>query len=242
MSSLTIRAIPALILSGALAFAGWSIGQGVERFRVADRSVTVKGLAEMDVKSDFATWIIAFRRGGNAFAEVQQSLSKDRTQVVAFLKAQGFSENEIEIRPLQVQDLLAREWGSGSVALRFNGQGQVVVKTSRVDAVSKAANAVDPLIQVGVQLDAEQNGGEVGPRYQLRGFNDIKPKLLETATLNAREQATRFAADAGAQLGRLKNANQGVITVLDDDGSGADTSRTIGKRLRVVSTFEFALE
>lgn len=241
MSSLTINLVPALILSSALAFAGWSVGQGVERFRMADRSVTVKGLAEMDVKSDFSTWIIAFRRGGNAFAEVQQSLSKDRVQVLAFLKAQGFAENEIESRPLQVQDLLAREWGSGGVALRFTGQGQVVVKTSRVDAVAKAANAVDPLIQAGVQLDAEQNG-ETGPRYQLRGFNDIKPKLLEAATLNAREQATRFAADAAARLGELKSANQGVISVLDDDGSGADTSRTIGKRLRVVSTFEFALK
>lgn len=242
MSSLTIRTIPALILSGALAFAGWSIGQGIERFRVADRSVTVKGLAEMDVKSDFATWIIAFRRGGSAFAEVQQGLSKDRSQVLAFLKNQGFTEQEIEIRPLQVQDLLARDWGASSGALRFNGQGQVLVRTSRVAAVSQAANAVDPLIQAGVQLDTEQNGGEVGPRYQLRGFNDIKPKLLETATLNAREQATRFATDAGAILGTLKTANQGVITVLDDDGSGADTGRTIGKRLRVVSTFEFMLK
>lgn len=242
MSSLTIRTIPALILSGALAFAGWSIGQGIERFRVADRSVTVKGLAEMDVKSDFATWIIAFRRGGSAFAEVQQGLSKDRSQVLAFLKNQGFTEQEIEIRPLQVQDLLARDWGASSGALRFNGQGQVLVRTSRVAAVSQAANAVDPLIQAGVQLDTEQNGGEVGPRYQLRGFNDIKPKLLETATLNAREQATRFATDAGATLGTLKTANQGVITVLDDDGSGADTGRTIGKRLRVVSTFEFMLK
>ncbi|MEE4461025.1 SIMPL domain-containing protein, partial [Azotobacter chroococcum] len=79
-------------------------------------------------------------------------------------------------------------------------------------------------------------------RYQLRGFNEVKPKLLEEATLNARAQAAKFAADAGATLGRLKNANQGVIRVLDSDGGEEDSGRTIGKRLRVVSTFEYALE
>jgi hypothetical protein len=96
------------------------------------------------------------------------------------------------------------------------------------------------LIQAGIQLAGEEGVG--GPRFQLRGFNEIKPKLLEAATHNAREQAAKFAADAGASLGPLKNANQGVISVLDDDGRGVDSGRTIGKRLRVVSTFEFELE
>jgi len=66
--------------------------------------------------------------------------------------------------------------------------------------------------------------------------------LLEAATSNAREQATRFAEDAGATLGRLKSANQGVIRVIDDDGSDMDSGRTVGKRLRVVSTFEYTLD
>lgn len=232
--------IPALIIGAALAFAGWSVGQGVERFRLADRSITVKGLAELDVKSDFAIWTLGFRRGGSSFDEVQRQLSADRQRVVAFLSEQGFTAEEIDVRPLQVQDLLAREWGNSDVALRFTGQGQVLVKSSRVDAVAKAANGSDPLIQAGIQL--ENPDGFAGPRYQLRGFNEVKPQLLEEATRNAREQAAKFAADAGATLGNLKSANQGVIRVLDDDGSDMDSSRTIGKRLRVVSTFQFGLK
>ena len=241
MTTARIGLLPALLISAAVAFAGWSVGQGVERFRMADRSVTVKGLAERDVASDFAVWTLGFRRAGNDFASVQQGLSEDRSRVVAFLHEQGFSDDEIEVRPLQVQDLLAREWAPQEIALRFNGSGQVLVKSARVEAVGKAANGVDPLIQAGIQLDTEQNGFS-GPRYQLRGFNDLKPGLLEDATRNAREQAAKFAEDAGAQLGELKTANQGVIRVLDDDGSDMDTGRTPGKRLRVVSTFEYALQ
>ncbi len=241
MTTARIGLLPAVLMAVSVAFAGWSVGQGVERFRMADRSVTVKGLAERDVQSDFAVWTLGFRRAGNDFAGVQQQLTEDRREVVAFLRGQGFGDDEIEVRPLQVQDLLAREWAPQEIALRFNGSGQVLVKSARVEAVGQAANGVDPLIQAGIQLDTEQNGVS-GPRYQLRGFNDLKPALLEDATRNAREQATRFAEDAGARLGALKSANQGVIRVLDDDGSDMDSGRTPGKRLRVVSTFEYALD
>lgn len=238
-SSTSIGIIPAVLLAAGIALGGWWVGQGVERFRMADRSVTVKGLAEQDIKSDFATWTLGFRRGGNEFNLVQQSLNEDRGRVVAFLREQGFTDDEIDIRPLQVQDLYAREWGSDSVPLRFNGQGQVTVKSARVDVVAQAVNKVDPLIQAGIQLSGDDSFG--GPRYQLRGFNEIKAVLLEQATRNAREQADKFAADAGSALGPLKNANQGVIRVLDDDGSDMESGRTITKRLRVVSTFEFGL-
>src|SRR5690606_42091449 len=80
--------LPAVILGAALAFAGWSVGQGVERFRMADRTVTVKGLAGMDVKSEFAIWTLAFRRGGNAFDGVRGERSADRGQGGASRAAQ----------------------------------------------------------------------------------------------------------------------------------------------------------
>ncbi|GAB3394469.1 SIMPL domain-containing protein [Azotobacter armeniacus] len=240
-STIRIGWIPALIIGAALAFAGWAVGRGVEHFRMGDRAVTVKGLAELDVKSDFAIWTLAFRRGGDKFSEVQRDLHMDRDRIVLFLRNQGFEAGEIEVHPLQVQDLLTREWASRDVGLRFNGQGRVLVKTPRVDVVAQVVNRVDPLIQAGIQLESEQQG-QPGLRYQLRGFNDVKPKLLEEATRNARTQAAKFAEDAGATLGRLKNANQGVIRVLDSDGGEEDSGRTIDKRLRVVSTFQYALD
>ena len=235
-----IGIVPALILAVGIGFAGMQVAGGIERFRMAERTLTVKGLAERDVKSDFAVWTVPFRRAENDFGSVQQALTADRERVVAFLREQGFSDDEIEVRPLQVQDLLAREYGSDRVALRFTGQGQVVVKSARVDLVAAASNWVDPLVEAGVQLGGDGSDGT--PRYQLRGFNDIKPILLEEATLSARELASKFAADAGARLGPLRSANQGAIRITDDDDSDMDTSRTIGKRLRVVSTFQFGLE
>jgi hypothetical protein len=232
----------ALLIALGVAAGGMAVGQGLERFRTADRSVTVKGLAEQDVESDYAVWPLGFRRGGNEFGAVQKALADDRDRVVAFLKDQGFSEAEIEVRPLQVQDLFAREYGAGgNQLLRFQGTGQVLVKSARPKDVAAAALAVDPLIQAGVQLGGAGDGPP-GPRYQLRGFNEIKAPLLAQATRNAREQADKFAAEAGATLGRLRSANQGVIQIGSPEGQGFDDGSARVKRLRVVSTFEYALD
>lgn len=241
MNNTLSRLIAALLVGAGIAVAGFAVSQGLERFRMADRSVIVKGLAEKDVESDFAVWTLSFRRAGTEFGDVQQALASDRDKVLAFLKTRGFTEAELDARPLQVQDLFAREYAQGNTPLRFNGTGQVLVKSTRVAEVDAAARAVDPLIQAGVQLGGE-NEGRSGPRFQLRGFNDIKAPLLAEATRNAREQADKFAAEAGAQLGPLKNANQGVIRIAGDDGNDFDDGSSRTKRLRVVSTFEYELK
>lgn len=237
----SIGLMAALVIAAGLAAGGWGIGQGLERFRAADRSVTVKGLAEKDVAADYAVWPLGFRRAGTDFGAVQRQLAEDRDRVVAFLKAQGFTDAEIEVRPLQVQDLWAREYGGNNQPLRFQGTGQVLVKSAKPTAVEAAALAVDPLIQAGVQLSGG-NDGPAGPRYQLRGFNEVKAPLLAEATRNAREQADKFAAEAGARLGKLRAANQGVIQIGSASGEGYDDGSARVKRLRVVSTFTYALE
>jgi hypothetical protein len=236
----SVGLVAALVVAAGLAAGGYGVGKGLERFRAADRSVTVKGLAEKDVEADYAVWPLGFRRGGADFGAVQRQLAEDRDRVVAFLKAQGFTEAEIEVRPLQVQDLWAREYGGNNQPLRFQGTGQVLVKSARPKSVEAAALAVDPLIQAGVQLGG--GDGPAGPHYQLRGFNEAKAPLLAEATRNARDQAEKFAAEAGATLGRLRNANQGVIQIGAAGGEGFDDGSARVKRLRVVSTFEYTLD
>jgi uncharacterized protein len=229
--------LAALLLALGVAAAGWTVGDGLQRFKLEDRSVTIKGLAEADVESDFAAWNLTFRRAGSAFADVQQALADDRARVTRFLTDAGFTADEVEIRPLQVQDAYSREYGAGNQPLRYTGSGMVIVKSPRVELVEATALGIDPLIEAGVEIE-----GGSGPRYQLRGFNEVKPTLLAEATRNAREQAEKFAAEAGAKVGALRSANQGVIRITGSDGSDWDDGSSRVKRLRVVSTFEYALE
>jgi len=66
------RLLAAALVGAGVAVAGLAVSNGLERFRLADRTVTVKGLAEKDVESDFAIWTLAFRRGGSALARCRR--------------------------------------------------------------------------------------------------------------------------------------------------------------------------
>lgn len=242
MTSRSTPVVVAAIIAFALAASGVFIKKGMERFRMADRTIVVKGLAERDVESDYAVWPLSFRRAGNEFSAVQQALTQDRDRVVAFLKSAGFKAEEINADPLRVEDAYAREYAQRDQPLRYGGTGRVVVRTARVKEVEAAARTIDPLIQAGMQLGGNEGGMPSGPRYQLRGLNAVKGPLLAQATQNAREQGQQFATQAGAELGELKSANQGVINILGDDGSSADDGSARTKRLRVVSTFEYFLK
>lgn len=227
----------AVLIALGLVTGGAFIGKGLEHFRMADRSIVIKGLAEQSVDSDFVTWPLTVRRAGDSFAAVQKSLAADRDKLVAFLNGLGFTDPEMEVRPLVVTDAYSREYASSNSPTRYSGSALVIVKTGRVDAVAGAALATDPLIAAGVQLDLG-----TGPQYALRAFNNAKGPLLKAATENARAQAIKFASESGASIGDLKSANQGIIQISGSGGNSYDSASSREKRLRVVSTFVYYLE
>ena len=227
----------AIVIALGLAVGGAFIGNGLEHFRMADRSIVIKGLAEQSVDSDYVTWPLTVRRAADSFQSVQESLAADRDKLVEFLHGLGFTRSEMEIRPLVVSDAYSREYASSNSPTRYSGSALVIVKSERVDAVASAALATDPLIAAGVQLDLG-----AGPQYALRAFNDAKGPLLKAATENARAQAEKFAAESGASLGGLKSANQGIIQITGTGGNPYDSASSREKRLRVVSTFVYYLD
>jgi len=231
-----------------LAVAGFFIGRGTERLRSAVRTVTVKGLVEKEVKADRVIWTLNLRRASADVKDAQARIAADREAAVAFLKKQGFEDSEIERTPIKTIDKLAREYGQpqGGDPLRYILTASLVVTTPKVDLVRSSLGATDELLRSGVVLDGGDGGSPANPRFVVSAFNDLRPQLLAEATKNAREMAQQFAADSGARVGSIRSANQGQIQIFGTDGndeSGAfSPTSTVQKKIRVVSTFEFALE
>ena len=74
-------------------------------------------------------------------------------------------------------------------------------------------------------------------------LNDVKPEMLEEATANARDAAQQFANASGAQLGGIRDANQGVFEILPrDEVLGESEAMQIFKRVRVVATVTYQLD
>ena len=117
------RLIPAAVVGGLLALgfigAGALIGQGVIHARAGDRTVTVRGLSERNVKADLAVLPLRFTASGDVLSEVQTKIDGDLALVRRFLAAQGYPTQAIELGRLEVADTRSREYAAQNGGPRF---------------------------------------------------------------------------------------------------------------------------
>ena len=230
-----------------LALGGYFVGKGAMRFKSDTRTVTVKGLVEKEVKADQAIWVLRFTRASEEIRDAHAKISSDREATVAFLKKQGFRDEDISQQPTRTVDKLAREYGQGqtNVRLRYVVSSSLLVTTTNIDLVTKALGATEELLKSGVLLDGQREEGTANPRYVITTFNALRPQLLAEATKNARLTAQQFASDSGSQVGKIRSANQGTIQIFgsngNDESAPYNPTSTPSKKIRVVSTFEFEL-
>ncbi len=86
-------------------------GQSAIRFKKLDRSVVVKGLAEMEVDATLAIWPITFNEAGNNLSDLQSALEDKQTIILEFLKENGFADEEISIGMINISDQKANFYG-----------------------------------------------------------------------------------------------------------------------------------
>jgi uncharacterized protein len=240
--------LPWTVLSLSIALAGWFIGMGVQNIRTADRFVTVKGVAEREVKADLALWPIQLAVTDNDLAAAQTRLSQNASRVVAFLRANGVDSTEIELQTLRVTDIMANPFrGEQRTGTRFILQQTVNVRSDHPDRIQTTSQKVGELVNAGVVLTSGPEWGPGGPSYLFRKLNDLKPAMIAEATAEARKAAAQFAKDSKSSLGGIHRANQGVFVILPRDAAGSDQGPAISeatqmfKIVRVVSTVEYQL-
>jgi len=232
----------ALLLALGIAAAGWLVGQGFVKGRAADRIVTVKGVSERDAKADLALWPLRFVSTHDDLARAQARIRESHTLCLEFLKRQGIDPSRAEVQKLEVTDLLANPYRSGSIESRYIISETLMVRTNDPESVQKAGQAVNELVEAGVVLSSE-GGMESGPTYLFTGLNTIKPEMIAEATAQARRAAEQFAQDSGSRIGKIRQANQGVFEILPRDRApGIYEAGQLFKTVRVVSTVEYYLK
>ncbi len=230
-----------IILGLSIFFAGGQINSGLKNFRGHDRFVTMKGLAEQDVQADLAIWTLAYTETGNDLTSLQNLMDQRGQTVVSFLKKNGLNDDEIELKQVQVQDLMAQSYRQNNATEnRYILTQTYLVRTENIEAVAKASKNLGDLIRQNVVF---AQGGSTLPTYLYTKLNDVKPDMIAEATKNAREAAKEFAQNSGQKVGGIKYASQGVFQILSRDETYAlPESQQVDKKVRVVSTIQFNLE
>lgn len=207
---------------------------GVKEFKSYDRTVSVKGLCEREVKADKVIWPIRFKVVGNELAPVYNEIERKNGLIADFLRGGGIDASEITVSSPILSDKFAQEYGNSDRLYRFVATSTVTVCTKDVDKVLALMAGQQQLIRNGI---SQENEWEARPQFSYESLNDIKPEMIQEATQNAREVALKFAQDSNSKVGKIKNANQGTFTIEDRDSNTPHI-----KKVRVVTNVVYYLK
>ena len=236
-----IKLVSSVVLATGIAVGGFFPGYYYYQSKMGSNFVTVKGLAEMDVRADLGVWDIKYVVTGNDLATAQSEMEAQQKIILSFLKNLGFEDTEIAVKRTETNDLMANPYRNESIgATRYILTQSIQLTSKNVDLVEKAVNSTSSLIAKGIVFDSN-NYNPVS--YIFTKINDIKPQMLEEATKNAAAAANEFAKSSNTKVGKIRKANQGVFSILPrEQTANAMEMNSIEKKVRVVSTVEYYLD
>lgn len=221
------------VLAIGLIAGGYLLGNGLVRAKDADRSVTVRGLAEREVTADLATWTLAYSATAPDLATAQGSVDRDSEAIRAFFRELGFPADDLQPTGVNVSQF------SDSGVQKFTVRQRMTLRSTDIKRAQSAVRRQFELVRRGVVLEEGS-----GMAFTFTKLNAIKPPMIAAATKDARASAEQFAKDSGTSVGPIKSATQGYFEVQardGDSGGGWGVSDTPYKKVRVVTTVDFYL-
>jgi hypothetical protein len=233
-----ILLIAAVILAIGIVAGGYLLGDGLRRARMADRAVTMRGLAERNVTADLATWQLNFNASGTDAGVVQAEIERDTRTITQFFRAAGFPANAVTDRGGSINSFYDNNRQANVVTINRSLQ----FRTNDVMRAQRTYARQFDLIRTGVQL---QEGSNM--TYNFTGLTALKPELIAQSIQDARRGAERFANDSGTAVGGIRSATQGYFSIGARDGDSTSEEGGGGndspfQKVRVVTTIEFYLD
>lgn len=221
------------LLSAGLVTGGFLLGDGLVRAKDADRSVTVRGLAEREVTADLATWTISYSATATDLQSAQSAVDEDSRAIAVFFKDIGFPDSALEPTGVNVNHY------SDQGVPQYTVRQRMTLRTTDIERAQNAVKRQVELVRRGVVLE---DGS--GMSYSFTKLDAIKPEMVAEATKDARAAAEKFAQDSGAGVGKIRQATQGYFSIEGRDGEsgGWGVNDTPFKKVRVVTTVDFSLD
>ncbi|MEY3682480.1 MAG: hypothetical protein RLZZ289_1007, partial [Bacteroidota bacterium] len=180
--------------------------------------VSVLGLGEKSFDSDLIVWRASFSRNSYELKDAYAQLNADIRKVRSYLKSRGITDEEMVFEAAAIN----KQWSQiyddeGNVRQTvFDGyslQQSVKVSSKKVNVVEQTSRQVSELIDAGIELNSE------APEYYYTKLAQLKLKMIEAATKDARSRAEKIAENGGGSLGKLMYADMGVFQITAENSS-----------------------
>lgn len=224
--------IPSAIIGVAIVILGFALKAGIDNIAFRDREVTVKGLAEREVKADLVTWPISYSIAGDDLSSLYDQVSRNNEKIITFLTSNGISREEISVNPPDTYNAMSNQYRSGTFNYNYSITSTVSVTTTKVDKVRELLNRQSELLKDGVAFSNSYIN------YQFTGLNKIKPEMIGEATKAARgsspvcsRQRKPRGQDQERQSGTVLNRRCGFKHSLHEESEGSLNHCLLSRRL-----------
>ena len=138
------------------------------------------------------------------------SPQSEQDEVRHFLEEQGFSKEEIDIktsRGYDIYKIMPNGMTTNQIAA-FDASQRISVKSKDVQKIKKVATDITNLTSKGIDINVDE------PSYFYSKLSDVKVKMLEEATKDAKQRASAMLKATHNKVGKIQSVRMGVFLSL----------------------------
>lgn len=208
---------------------------------ISDDKITVTGSAYEIVKSDSARleFELIMRTPNKQIA-----YNKAKTQlpvVLKYLEEKGISD--IEVQSANGYDTY-KYYPNGSSTgevLYYNYSQPIVIKSNDVQKIKDISVDIQNLLDKGIDISVMR------PEFFYSQLGDLKVKLLQDATTDAKARATAMLKATHNRPGKIQSVQMGVFQITPVDSTnvsdmGINDTSTVNKKVTAVANIVFRIK
>jgi hypothetical protein len=214
----------------------------VEKIKITNRTITVKGYAEKEIVSDWARWEGSFKVKTTDLVAGYGKLEADLDKVMAYLTSEGVRRDDLVVSSVSTttQHKLDEEGRRTNEIEAYFLYQSVTVASSDTALIDRIARGSTVLIKQGVEFSSNH------PEFLYTKLDELKIEMLGEATKDARERAEQLAVNSRGRVGALRSASQGVFQITprhstEVSSRGMYSTSTVEKKITAVVTIVYSI-
>lgn len=231
-----------LLLSVVLAIGG-VIAASILTGAISKDVISVTGSYSQNVISDSGNFEFEIRARRATKSESYAQINKQRPVVLKYLESQGFSKDEIDVKASRGYDIykITSNGMTTNQIVAFDATQRVSVKSKDVQKIKKVSTDITNLTSEGIDINVYE------PSYFYSKLSDVKVKMLEEATKDAKQRASAMLKATHNRVGKIQSVRMGVFQITPVDSTnvsdmGINDTTSIEKKITSVANVTFSIK
>jgi len=176
---------------------------------MSQKGIYMTGSAEEIVTSDSATWTIIVNTKKPTLGAAYKAIQAQIPVIKTYLTENGIAEENISVEPASYWTSYKR-LPNGNMTddiAAYNYSQNIKVKSNDVNKIKNLSTDIQKLTEQNIDINSQN------PEYQYSKLADLKVKLLEKASQDAKQRANSTLKVNGNKTGRILSVKTGVFQI-----------------------------